>query len=339
MKKISYQQIKPILNRYPNNYIKNLNIFNSSSNNKCLFNPDAKYYILKPKGKRAYIWFTYIQKNIIPIIIFMNNRKLDDNSNEFYEFPIQFDPHLCYNNIVLYGYYFTNICNKNTSHYFIIENVYNYNIHNDIILKNDYNYCYNYKLQLFSKIMNKIKPYNNYFIKLPIILDNNDDLFKLIYNLDYNIFSINVYSTNKYLGNYIINNSYNNKITATFKITSCINEDLYNLFIINNNIEQFYDLALIDSYKTSKFMNKLFRKIKENHNLDLLEESDTEEEFENINKDKYIYLDKTYLIECEYNSKFKKWIPKKLSNNKIINFNTLIFLLGKNNNFKKNKIF
>ena len=60
-------------------------------------------------------------------------------------------------------------------------------------------------------------------------------------------------------------------------------------------------------------MNKLFRKIKENNNLDLLEESDTEEEFENINKDKYIYLDKTYLIECEYNSKFKKWIPIEIS--------------------------
>ena len=38
-------------------------------------------------------------------------------------------------------------------------------------------------------------------------------------------------------------------------------------------------------------MNELFRNIKENSNLDLLEESDDEEEFENVNPDKYVYLE------------------------------------------------
>ena len=38
-------------------------------------------------------------------------------------------------------------------------------------------------------------------------------------------------------------------------------------------------------------MNKHFRIIKENDNLDLLEESDDEDEFENIDEDKYVYLD------------------------------------------------
>ena len=37
-------------------------------------------------------------------------------------------------------------------------------------------------------------------------------------------------------------------------------------------------------------MNSLFRNIKENGNLDLLEESDDEEEFENIALDKFVYL-------------------------------------------------
>ena len=35
-------------------------------------------------------------------------------------------------------------------------------------------------------------------------------------------------------------------------------------------------------------MNSIFRNIKENRNLDLLEESDDEDEFENINLDKYL---------------------------------------------------
>jgi hypothetical protein len=60
-------------------------------------------------------------------------------------------------------------------------------------------------------------------------------------------------------------------------------------------------------------MNKLFRNIKENDNLDRLEESDDEEEFENDNIDKFVYLEKTYPMKCKYNYKFKKWYPVTLA--------------------------
>ena len=56
-------------------------------------------------------------------------------------------------------------------------------------------------------------------------------------------------------------------------------------------------------------MNKLFRNIKENNNLDALEESDDDEEFENNNIDKFVYLDKKYDMQCKYHYKYKKWIP------------------------------
>ena len=173
---------------------------------------------------------------------------------------------------------------------------------------------------------------NNFCIKLPIILENIDNLYKTIYNLNYNIFSISGYSETRYLGSYLLNNNNNynyNNLTATFKITPNISNDIYNLFILNNNKELFYDLALIDSYKTSIFMNNLFRNIKENKNLDTLEESDNEEEFENIENNKYVYLEKTYNIECLYSYKFKKWIPQKISKNNIINKNNLELILGK----------
>jgi hypothetical protein len=67
-------------------------------------------------------------------------------------------------------------------------------------------------------------------------------------------------------------------------------------------------------------MNKLFRIIKENNNLDALEESDDEEEFENEDISKFVHLDKSYKMVCQFNHKFKKWIPIKLANedNKII---------------------
>ena len=260
----------------------------------------------------------------------MNNKNIYDNSNEFFEFPVKFNNTLCYNNILLFGYYFTNIINSNKNHYFIIENIFNYNIYNKILEHSNYNYNYNYKIQLFYKILPYIQNINYSFVKLPIILDNINNLFKLIYKLDYNIYSISVYSDTKYLGNYNFTNKDNtNKINCTFKIYPCINQDLYNLNILNGNKEEFYDLALIDSFQTSKFMNKLFRNIKENNNLDTLEESDSEEEFENINIDKFVNLEKSYLIDCEYSSKFKKWIPRNLSKNKIVSKNNLHLILGK----------
>lgn len=331
MKVIKREIIEPILYRYPNKIsIKNLNIYNNNSNNKILFNEDGKYFILKPKGKRCYLWFTYIEKKLLAILIFLNNKNIYDYSNEFFEFPVKFNDTLCYNNILLFGYYFTNIINSNKNHYFIIENVFNFNIYNKILQRNDYNYNYNYKMELFDKILPNIQNTNNAFIKLPIIINDNNNLFKLIYKLDYNIFSISVYSDTKYLGNYNFTNKDNtNKINSTFKIYPCINQDLYNLNILNGNKEEFYDLALIDSFETSKFMNKLFRNIKENNNLDTLEESDSEEEFENINIDKFVNLEKSYLIDCEYSSKFKKWIPRNLSKNKIVSKNNLHLILGK----------
>ena len=54
-------------------------------------------------------------------------------------------------------------------------------------------------------------------------------------------------------------------------------------------------------------MNNLFRNIKENSNLDAIEESD--DEFENDKLDKFVYLDKEYNMVCTFNSKFKKWTP------------------------------
>jgi hypothetical protein len=59
-------------------------------------------------------------------------------------------------------------------------------------------------------------------------------------------------------------------------------------------------------------MNNIFRKIKENDNLDAIEESDDEEDFENIDYDKYVDLKKYVFMECKFSMKFKKWIPTRV---------------------------
>ena len=54
-------------------------------------------------------------------------------------------------------------------------------------------------------------------------------------------------------------------------------------------------------------MNQLFREMKENKNIDFIEESDSEEDFETKNTN-YI-VNNELIIECIYSEKFKAWIP------------------------------
>lgn len=108
---------------------------------------------------------------------------------------------------------------------------------------------------------------------------------------------------------------------ATFLVTPDIQNDVYR---IETNTG-FHAFAGIQSYETSKFMNKLFRKIKENDNLDLLEESDDEDDFENVAEDKYVYIDKTYRLVCRYLHKINKWEPYKVAprGHKIVDANEI----------------
>jgi hypothetical protein len=59
-------------------------------------------------------------------------------------------------------------------------------------------------------------------------------------------------------------------------------------------------------------MNQLFRNITENENLDKLEESDDEDEFENESPERFVHLDRTYNMVCTFHYKFKKWVPVRL---------------------------
>jgi hypothetical protein len=112
---------------------------------------------------------------------------------------------------------------------------------------------------------------------------------------------------------------------AVFKVSPQIQTDIYNLFVYNDGKEEFFSIAFIPDYNTSVLMNKLFRNIKENINLDALEESDDEAEFENEKEDKYVFLDRSFKMNCQYNHKFKKWVPISLAakDSRIISFSLL----------------
>jgi hypothetical protein len=103
------------------------------------------------------------------------------------------------------------------------------------------------------------------------------------------------------------------KYPATFHVIADIQFDIYHLFAYGKSKSLvYYNVAYIPDYKTSIFMNSLFRNIRENNNLDYIEESDDEEDFENVAEDKYVDVNKTMLIECTFHPKFKKWVPKRV---------------------------
>ena len=103
------------------------------------------------------------------------------------------------------------------------------------------------------------------------------------------------------------------KIPTVFLLSADIQFDIYHLFVYGKGSQNiYYNVAYIPNYTTSVFMNGIFRKIRENENLDYIEESDDEEDFENTAEDKYVDLQKTVMMECVFSPKYKKWVPKRI---------------------------
>ena len=123
-------------------------------------------------------------------------------------------------------------------------------------------------------------------------------------------------------------NRIRNGMRATFVVKADLQCDIYRLYASDNNGKRvYYNTAYIPNYNTSVYMNSHFRTVKENENIDFIEESEDEDDFQNTNLDKNVDLDKEIIFECEYKHKFKRWIPRKIirdKNVKIIHISKLV---------------
>lgn len=102
------------------------------------------------------------------------------------------------------------------------------------------------------------------------------------------------------------------KKPTVFYVKADMQFDIYRLYVSDRTT--YYGLAYIPNFKTSVWMNGLFRKIRENDNLDLLEESDDEDDFQDVSPTKYVDLEKCMKLECVFHSKFKRWVPLRILN-------------------------
>ena len=299
---------------------------------------DANVILAIPEGKKYFAWFTiYKNENVCFLLEVSIKGNSNIECNGIIDVQIAntgFDDTLALGTgTIFYGTLFKN---DNVS-YFCTEDIY-YNKGKSCI-----NLTYLVKLEIlrdiFKNEISQIPIIDKYTIfGLPLMNDNFNLLLKDIQVLPYKVneikfryFGLKKINTMKYFKPNSQNQ--NNDITnisksvskAVFKIAADIEPDIYNLFVYKNGIEEYYDVACIPDYKTSVFMNGLFRNIKENINLDAIEESDDDEDFEDNREDKYVYLDRTINIACEYNNKFKKWHPISLAgkNDKIISSHLL----------------
>ena len=276
---------------------------------------NADILLAIPEGNKGFAWFTCYNNENICFLLEMDEKNKIKNIKRIL---VSFIDSLALGTI-FYGSLFI----YNNISCFAIEDIYYYKGNNYIYTP------YSNKLYLLKQIFNteisqNILNHNFTIFGLPLVYMDFNLLLNDIQKLPYKISQIKFrffekkntrkIMTMNYFKPSIIskNNIQKEKQTAVFKIMADIEPDIYNLFIYKNGVDEYYDMAFIPDFKTSVMMNKLFRNIKENDNLDTIEESDNELDFEDVREDKYVYLDKSFNLICEYNYKFKRWVPISL---------------------------
>lgn len=288
---------------------------------------DSDIILAIPEGSKMIAWFT--EYNDEPVCFIF-----DKKDNNIQIAVTSFNDSLVYGQgTILHG----TIFKHNDVSCFSIEDIYYYK-GRDLTTIN-----YLTKLQTIQNCLQKelspIALTNKYIIfGLPIMNTKFNLLLNEISLLPYKISTIQYrYLTSKkvlFIKYYkpkptqksdLLNSSSVKCDKAVFRVSPQIQTDIYNLFVYKDGQEEFYDIAFIPDFVTSVLMNKLFRNIKENYNLDALEESDDEKEFENEKEDKYVFLDRSFKMNCQYNYKFKKWVPLSLAakDSRIITTNKL----------------
>ena len=315
-------------------------------------------FMLIPKGKKAILWITYWKgQNICILLPFNYSGHISINEVELYQ--------LCFSNEIAYGtLIYGTVFSVNNMKHFTFENIIYYKGNNTE--NYTFNQQMNVFSNIFKNKEITQTVYTKKFIivGMPVMCNNYEEALKIKSTLPYSVYALNIYSLNTYIGILVIKNElgkqevyknelgkqevvkpdvykrevYKNEVVKKefgkrevfFKVKATVDADIYNLYCANNftNTETLYGVAMIQSYKTSVMMNSLFRNIKENSNLDLLEESDSEEEFENIDDCKFVDINKTLIMKCIYMPKFRKWQPVSVTNDnvKIVTYKDVQYL-------------
>lgn len=297
-----------------------------------------------PQGPKHFAWFTTFRDQYTCLLLEPDVQC--KHSNGFIQIKDVYPATTCFGSslslgTILYGTTFLHLGNP----FFCIEDIF-YIKGNDLRREQ-----WQVKLTHIQRLLEKDLPqtsYNNQFLVfgLPSIASSDEDMERKrqrvsyplsdiqyrngrdVYLLPYEKYnlpiapslsiapSLPIASTLHDVSSMATKPSYTKGTNATILLLKPdIQNDVYHVFAAN---DCYLGVAAIPDYKTSVMLNKLFRNIKENQDLDKLEESDDEEEFENPNMDKFVRLDMAYSFECRYHKRHHKWFPVKVADPKSI---------------------
>jgi hypothetical protein len=248
-----------------------------------------------PKGPKYYACFTYVNNKPSCILI-----DKDNNKTNYY---------VCFKEELSLGtLFYGTLINNN----FVIEYIYYYK---NTIIKDHTN------LSLIKFILQNMIKDSNYLgsisFKLPQM--SNHSYILECSNLPYMTYGIlqgkNIFILSSILGGF--------QIKKRPEM-----EDVYELFTLNDKNENiFYSTALVNDFKTSHFLKKLFYKHKPTYKN--IEFSDNESDNESNNENNNENNNRNIYVGCLYISEFKKWKPYTIKNQDTLN--KILFLEKKYN--------
>lgn len=257
-------------------------------------------YQIIPKGIKCIVWYTYFETYNVCYLLYLDNQckkicRVEKTIS-------------CFSNALCYG--------KGT----ILSGVLFHKKNTTLFATTDIHYYkgqelkhvnYNDKINFIAHLLSnetKQKCFSQDQVVIASVITTNtyEDAIKKAKQLEYEAYCITFVS----YGDKKVKGFLKYKVDerqAIFNVQPQVRCDMYNIYI--NEETNVYGIASIPDYKTSVFMNTIFRNIKENKNLDLLEESEDEDEFEDCSENKHVNLGKTVPMICVYLPRFKKWKP------------------------------
>lgn len=255
----------------------------------------ADMYQIVPKGVPCLLWYTYCKGMNVCYLLYLSQKK---SIYKIEKVITSFNSELCYGQGTLLSGV---LLHYNNIHVFTIMDIH--------VFKgwsiSDKTFIDKFKFitcLLANHTRANIYVTSQLIVASAIVLPSYEEALMVSECLPYPVYCITLMDgkDTKVKGKYIYNNKNN---LVRFRIKPDIQCDIY--YLHTDTSEDIHGIALIPDYKTSVMMNELFRNIKENNNLDLIEES--EEETEECTDT--IVLNTSIVMECIYDRKFKRWKP------------------------------
>lgn len=263
-------------------------------------------YQVLPKGKKCILWYTYDgESNACYMMSFGRSGSI----NQITKVMTCFSNELCYGKGTIVSGVVLSVNNMSC---FTILDAHHYKGQDLSGLR--YAQKYQYISQLLThETNNDMFLREQLIVSSPVMTASFQEAIESARTLPYDVYGIGCIQLSASRCKGVIPYTDKSDPIAYFNVKAQVRCDIYSLFSCDD--KKPHGVAAITDYKTSVMMNSLFRNIKENRNLDLLEESDDEDEFENISDDKYVDLKKSFVMKCVFVPRFRKWKPIEVARN------------------------